>query len=975
MAFIQLQVSRDKFLEIFREGLQKQIPKLLDAEFPLGPGVLLLDRVEVLPETVIDDSQRGTAGIQWEEPYSTAISTDVPRNRYYIVQRLRLSAVFLVGAGTPTPSLQALPQVHGTLRVEFDAWSAADWVPRFFLTPESFTLDPLPAIPGIDPAVLLSAKQRLERQIQPLLSGSSAAIQKDGMLGDNPWGKLEYINTGLAMDPQMTRVVILMQSRPDPEYLVNVWRTFHARQLDDLLQGDNVRYQWAQTAHSYILEQAVIYELEKFLNGKGSRIRATRPVQATWSNPGGEARISVFFPASTNAPDPFAGTIDFDIRSVIVFSAVPPNTLRIYMTTLVVETGEPFGMTMAEAGLILAGYMIPGMGAFTPVFLALVIGGLVDAMLGNVNLSPGAPLGMTCREDPIQNISQPGLTAFTQESTCEKPLALSFPVGGGRGIAMQLLHLRGMSDGMVMAGAFDVPGLIGNGFDIETTKFRWTSPSFPCGTWVAGIPLGTFDTSGVVARAEIYLKPHRGESADIRSARIVSSDPLRVVTGFTFVTRNVEITLRLDRNYLRSPYSFWILLHTTGGVRLIEIQPPPMISADDAEKLVRDALARSISDCYALSDPFYRLGNQINPKWVPDPQPGLRDVGLLWVVHVNGLPAGERVQVTAADGTELSVVRSSRRGVVPFADVLASQSGRNLGLQRLPSAAASAPSKSAASADSNRAMQSCCGSAKYLQIEQSVLLRRSQLGFTEPIASFSLENLGSLRTLIVATRSWVCVIDASDPAAPRRSISYPIEGLRGAMAIPEGLLAWGENGLHHLRLANRPARREHSYCESRYGCLSQSEIHRVCAYGRQYLVLTDSQLEAYDRMRCESVLLKGRWADAAVIGQQLFLLGAETIDVYDLAASVPPRMIARFEQSQAARLFVPALGPVGGYLYAGTGTGGSLWDVKDPAAPELVSSHRSNPFWASAQKIGSTVVLRNSEASISIHTVEASARI
>ena len=248
MAFIQLQISRDKFLEILRAGLQEHIPKLLDAEIPLPFGVLLLDRVEVLPDTVIDDSRQDTVGIQFEDRYSTAISADVPRNRYVAVQPLRLSAVLVVDAGTAAPFFQALPQVDGTLRVEFDAWSSADWVPRLFLTPESFTLDPLAPVPGVDPVALLAAKQQVEHQIKPLLGGSSQAILKDSLLGDNPWGKLDYINTGLAMDPELTRIVVLMQSRPEPEFLVEVWRAFHSRQLGDLHQDGDVQYQWAQAA-------------------------------------------------------------------------------------------------------------------------------------------------------------------------------------------------------------------------------------------------------------------------------------------------------------------------------------------------------------------------------------------------------------------------------------------------------------------------------------------------------------------------------------------------------------------------------------------------------------------------------------------------------------------------------------------------------------------------------------------------------
>lgn len=971
MSFIQLQISRDQFLEIFRSGLRKQIPTLLDAEIPLPfTGTLLLDGVEVLPETLIDDTQQATAGIQFEERFSNAISADVPRNRYVAVQPLRLAPVLLTGEGTPTPVFQTLPQVGATLRVEFDAWSGADWIPRLFLTVQSFTLDPLPPLPGVDPTVLEAAKQQVEQQIRPLLGGSSQALLKDSLLGDNPWGRLDYINTGLAMDRELTRVVILMQSRPAPEFLVNAWRIFHARQLDDLLQSPDVRYHWAQTADSYILEQAVIYELEKFLNRSGSEIRATRNVQATWTNPGGGARISVFFPAETNAPDPFAGTIDFEIRSAIVFSAVPPDTLRTSMATLVVETGEPIGMSLAMVGFVLVGYSIPGIGVLTPLVLRLVCEGLINGMLDGVTLSPGSSLGMVCTESRVQNISSAGLTAFLQEATCEKAASMSFPVGGGRSIAMRLLEVRGLPKAMVLAGSFAMPDPVGHGFDIEVLDFRWSAHRFPCGVWVAGLPLGTFDTGEVTARAQIYLTPHRDETADIRSARIVSADPRGVVTNIAVQSRNVEIALKFDTDYLAAPYPFWVLLHTTGGVRLLQIAPPPAMSAAEAERLVRDALARSISDCYALSDPFYRLGNRIHPKWIPDPQPGLSGVRLLWVVRANGLVAGERVQVTVDDGTELSEVRASQRGVAPFAGLLPLDQGRSLGLQRLGEEFHSADLR-----DEFRKPERCCSKAQYLDIEQSVWVERARIGFGEPAGDFDLEHVGGMPALLVPTQSWLNIIDLSDPAAPRRSASFPVEGVRGAMAASGGVLVWGDGGLQHRRLVNLPGRREDEHCESPCRRISRNEVRRVCRNGGRYLVLNADRLELYDRDReCHSALLEGSWKDCAILAGHLFLLGEGIIEVFRLVGTDTPQTVALFEAPGASRLVTPAVGPVKAYLYAGLSQGGTLWDVNDPSAPGLVSRHEDDPFWAAARRSGSTMVLREDARTLSIHTLEQSAR-
>jgi hypothetical protein len=156
MPYVQIQMSTDQFLAMFREGLQAQLVAVLDREFPVGPAKVMIDRVNVLSTTSVDDSEQTSKPFVWGEYQSDPRGIDPPVDgtSYVIVQPLTLHPALLLDEGTPTPTLQHLPGVPATLKVAVDAWRDADWVPRLFLQPQSFTIDSAPALPGVPDAVV-----------------------------------------------------------------------------------------------------------------------------------------------------------------------------------------------------------------------------------------------------------------------------------------------------------------------------------------------------------------------------------------------------------------------------------------------------------------------------------------------------------------------------------------------------------------------------------------------------------------------------------------------------------------------------------------------------------------------------------------------------------------------------------------------------------------------------------------------------
>ena len=62
-----------------------------------------------------------------------------------------------------------------------------------------------------------------------------------------------------------------------------------------------------------------------------------------------------------------------------------------------------------------------------------------------------------------------------------------------------------------------------------------------------------------------------------------------------------------------------LLVHTTGGARVLTLHPAPAPSPDEVAAFDKAVLAWRLDHCYTLLDPWYRLFHRFNPKWLVDP--------------------------------------------------------------------------------------------------------------------------------------------------------------------------------------------------------------------------------------------------------------------------------------------------------------------------------------------------------------------
>jgi hypothetical protein len=999
MPYVQLQMSADKFLAMFREGLQAQLVGLLDAEFPVDSAALMIDRVDILPTTSVDDSQQASTVILWGDYQNAPQGTPVDRTRYVIVQPLTLHPVLLLDSGTPTPTLQPLPGVPATLRVAVDAWSAADWVPRLFLEPQSFAIDAAPSIPGVPPALVTQVLTQVQQQVIGSLKATSRELTPE-----TPLGKLDYVNTGLAFDQQKSRMAILMQSRPSIEARVWVWRLFHGRHLDDLLQSGLLRHDWAQSMDSWLVEQGAVQAVEQGLKEKADELKATAIPAAKWSNPGGKARMSVFVPIEQNAPDPLSGVVDLDVHSEIAWDAVPVDTMQMTMAMSAVVTGASFSLILlATAGVVLGVALTSGIAwAFFGPLSGMVLGAAIGTGLALLNtikgpsLSPGSVPGMTCTEGPVQ--THDSSTKFTQDITCTKVAGQRFSLEGGRSVRMLLNEVRGLPSAMVTSGAIELPPPQSVGFTIETAPMRWLEPSFPCSaSFITLLALHRGGHLGLRARGQISVVPHHQSSpVEVRSATLRSADPRGVLDGITVEAWGVVyVHIRYDAQFQNAPYPFWILLHTTKGVRLVKVDPPPPITEAEKDQRTLGGILDSISDCYAKSAPFYVELQGINIKWIPDPPPDFREVELLWNVRVRGLAAGERVQVSGPDQRAVATIHSTARGEAAFVGSFPPALGRRLSLQRVRSTAAGIsqpmqtrmssgqPPTRTVSLDAIERLLADCNCAQHIEIEQTVLLHRSHVEVPGPLRHLLLDRLGNLPCLVAIGRDEsLTVIDVSEPARPTYLCSLPAVGVRGAVVLGDSLLVYGDFGLIEAAWPITPSgrcgcgdRRSHALDRWQASRWMDAPVRKVRRHGSVLYVQGDTAVDAVTSSGHRiGVVVDASCQDIEVVGNHLYALVGGMIQVFRIEGADGFCTIATFEENGATGLSAPSFGVRGGYLFVRSATTGRLLDVANPASPELVSRHDADPVWARAVMLRSTIAISDGYDTIAICTTEASAR-
>lgn len=602
---------------------------------------------------------------------------------------------------------------------------------------------------------------------------------------------------------------------------------------------------------------------------------------------------------------------------------------------------------------------------------SLASGPLVSILiLGEANTGGKAPsVGATCvRPDPAKD-------AFI----CTQPFDSSpFPLGG----LPRLQDWLGRPDGLVLLGTMFWNERLGREFrltSIETQPFKLDTPHFSCAQ--VGGPAGLAQITGhpewfvaYAARVTLAFEPraldhenaHRGISISRRNlippyicaARVrPEDDPLNVFAPYvTFddsnpyvatVTVRVQVTAVPDAYFTDAHrYPCRLLIHTSHGTRMLTLPAITRASADDMKSLTLNAWARRVSVCKAKS-------RRYDPRWIIDPADMYRERHH-WDVMVAGLRPGERVSLRDRGERVVSAIRANRQGTAWLRALLSPEAyGGRLSVGR----AAPEPRFDRDGVDDASDVV-LLDNYLAIDVKQTQLLLKSEIATDGPVLGVTPAMLGGRPGLLTVQPAGIAAYDLSRPEQPRLVLRSALNGMSGALARGEEILAWGERGVVSLQVAPE-------FGELDVAQASPRPAIAMASTGRQIFVITEGCLEIWDRGGRRDSVVAAPGARLLAATSSHLLVGTERgVTIYELGGREHLHPAGEYRHEGLARIVASELvGKDCEFLLEGPFRS-ELIDVSDPEHVAAIGEFQELPVLATFTLARDVLIERDQDMSV-----------
>jgi hypothetical protein len=326
-------------------------------------------------------------------------------------------------------------------------------------------------------------------------------------------------------------------------------------------------------------------------------------------------------------------------------------------------------------------------------------------------------------------------------------------------------EVQGTGAGLVMRGAYTDRELKPATITAEVQQFGWVAPEYSCsaitGQWKA--------------HAEIAVSKATGDLDFWFCNASVDPPEFRPYLSTTYSYFPYTATVRLDVS-TQVPGSPTVFIQTTGGLRLITLDPMPTLDEQDVEEFNQSVLRWRMETCFTLVDPWFRYFDRFNPKWSIDP-PYEGDWHQLWIQALAGLRPGDRVIVGDADGEPIVTGIASAAGALEMSAIVNSP---QLTLVREP-ATGSEPEEP----DPNRPASS---------LKQVLLEKVASFTARQPVLAMQGIPSHSGFQLLVATVEGLEIVTVDQHGTLFLSRRRTGEPLAGAAAMSGRLVGWTAAG-------------------------------------------------------------------------------------------------------------------------------------------------------------------------------------
>jgi hypothetical protein len=519
--------------------------------------------------------------------------------------------------------------LKGTLVFDLDFNAQED---ECFLSTRFKSLEPGP-LPVLPPGLPVTMQELLARAENSL---RASIPQKTVPAGLTRFTSLfaKFLNAGVSVDEQLQRIAFRAQMGGSHPGIVTRWENFFLGQVPDRLGGAD----WSFFIDSGLITEFVKARINQLLDEANIDHLQTF-VGCSYSNDGGKVVFTLNVEGIYDLPDPL-GTIFRNVHLPMELSVTGTNLLR-----LSADYGDVLALIHS---FDMIEFFLPALSNGVEGLLQLAIG----VALTEVNKSDIAPYCKKVSSTVVHCIKSVQVPQITSGTTSV------------------LTQINALDDGFSMAGTMRSSDLSPSAIRTFVREFKFQVPEISCSTASLAL-VAAFQqnaASANVLHAEAVVD-NQGTTPIFLCRWSVLNDTLgafprasiRVDAGPAAIAFTLDMRPPPDAYFkLAKPYTCDLLVTTTGGTRLLRIQPPPKITQADINKLAA-ALLVKVGNCIKLMSPWF---DQYKPGW------GLSDAHIespldhLWQVTITGLDAGQSMSLV--NSSKQVLVRATAQAGAPL---------------------------------------------------------------------------------------------------------------------------------------------------------------------------------------------------------------------------------------------------------------------------------------------------------------------
>lgn len=769
----------------------------------------------------------------------------------------------------------------------------------------------LPSVPGVD-------VEKLKKTIQDLMAKAlaSKAVPFDfaTML---PKGVTEIANAGVSVDTSLQIIAFRVDPFGGSDRGDIAWTYFYSGNFADRLQGSD----WAMFIDGKTLESKFAFEVEQALKSKPQAGLAVSSIGSRYWADGTTPRVDTTIHAFVDVPVLPKQYVAPTIQCAFSVSGKPASLVTD------IHLDEIKQLLEALPDFIdMIGEVLPPIGWI----IELAAGEALSDMRNKTGELGIEPSGMHC----------------VKVTDVHRRCAKAAEIPALEGVQMIVDALTAFGDGMAITGRILNKLVSQSTLMIDQHNFGWIGPRISCGqasnNLLENVRENPQNYATLYSRTELSANGTRPTSSIYVCSVEVIDDPLgvypktqpnvRIESERLPTALIVQMYKPTSLDFQNAPYPMKILLRTTAGVRLVQIEPPPPFTPEAIAFVVGSVRVQLLA-CPAIPEWFRGGRAKFDLSWIEDPliDPD-RDfvIGHDWEIIVQGADVGQSVTLVNAAGLAVTRTATQRGEALKFTEIVPPSSGVELSLSHTANMATE-PDDTIAEV----------GAGPAVEIRQRALLSAAVIALPQRCRSLLPTDLWSRAGVVAVLENGLVIFDLDNPSMPARIGWWSLPAIRGACVLDDRLLVYGDDGSWIIDAGLRIAA-HHSFGNIRDVAVGGAVVHMLSDQGIEVRSARDLQKLGFLALHDASCMLR--------VDSRLFVGGEFGLVATNVANAYRPELEFTLHGLCVVSIRPVLLGDGAVLAVLADGTA-RIVEVADCGLQE-VATFSAAPLWAGAVRIG-----------------------